>query len=633
MCYTVGKISPYLFITTSLYASLFMIITIVTLLLAAAAFVWGRLRADIVALIALLVLTLSGVISTSEALSGFANPIVIMMIGLFVVGGAIFNTGLAKMIGARMLKLAGRSQTRMFLLVMGATALIGAFVSNTGTVALMLPIVVSMVRGTGVSVSRFLMPLAFASSLGGMMTLIGTPPNLVIAEVWEEAGHAPLSFFSFFPAGAVCLVAGTLLLIPLSRIFLSGKGRQGEETAVRASKSPEQLVSEYQLDTELYSLTIRPGSTLAGRTLAELNLRADFGIDVLEVRSGDTPGRLIRNVSQHAADPTAELAQNETLYVRGDHRAVERMAQVYDLAVECGDADSLQFYDIGVAEIVPMPQSAILNNTIAQVDFRNRYGVNVVGVRRRNHIITTSLGQFTIHQGDVLLVQGSWEAIGRLSAESRLWVVLGQPLAEAAKVTLDYKAPVAALIMAAMVVSLIFDIVPAVVSVLVAAVLMIITGCFRNVEDAYKTINWESAVLIAAMMPMSFALEKTGVSELVAGSLVGSLGQYGPLMLLAGIFFTTSVMTLFISNTATAVLMAPIALESALAFGVSPLPFLFAVTYGASLCFASPFSTPPNALVMPAGQYTFMDYIKVGLPLQVALGIIMVFLLPLFFPF
>lgn len=608
-----------------------MVITIITLILAAIGFVWGKIRADIVALIALLVLALSGVITTGEALSGFSNPIVIMMIGLFVVGGAIFNTGLAKIIGARLLKLAGNSQTRMFLLVMGATALIGAFVSNTGTVALMLPIVVSMAAASGVSVSRFLMPLAFASSLGGMMTLIGTPPNLVVAEVWEEAGNGPLSFFAFFPAGAVCLVAGTLLLFPLSRWFLSKK-REGKAEG-KTAKTLDDLVEEYSLEESLYQLSVGTDSPVIGKTIADLHMRSGYGLDVLEVRKGDNPGRLIKNVSQHAADPSAQLSAGETLFVRGDKVAVEAFAEEFSLSVAEAEADSLQFYDIGMAEIVPLPNSPVLRNTIAQIGFRKHYHVNVVGIRRKNSIITDGISDMRILQGDVLLVQGSWDAIAGLSDESKLWVVLGQPLKEAAKVTLDYKAPIAAIIMAAMVVALVFDFIPPVMSVLLAAVLMILTGCFRNVADAYKAINWESAVLIAAMMPMSFALEKTGVSELVAGSLVSGLGQFGPMMLLAGVFFTTSIMTLFISNTATAVLMAPIAMESAVAFGVSPLPFLFAVTYGASLCFASPFSTPPNALVMPAGQYTFLDYIKVGLPLQLLLGLLMIFVLPLFFPF
>ena len=213
--------------------------------------------------------------------------------------------------------------------------------------------------------------------------------------------------------------------------------------------------------------------------------------------------------------------------------------------------------------------------------------------------------------------------------------MLGQPLAEAAKVTLDYKAPVAAAVMVAMVVMMVFDFIPVapVTAVLIAAVLMILTGCFRTVEAAYKTINWESIVLIAAMMPMSVALTNTGASALVSQSLVNALGTFGPYALLAGIYFTTSLLTMFISNTATAVLMAPIAMSAASSVGIAPHAFLFAVAVAASMCFASPFSTPPNALVMQAGRYTFMDYIRVGLPLQVIMGVVMVFVLPLLFPF
>ena len=222
-----------------------------------------------------------------------------------------------------------------------------------------------------------------------------------------------------------------------------------------------------------------------------------------------------------------------------------------------------------------------------------------------------------------------------ISQEDEDWVVLGQPLAEAAKVTLDYKAPLAAIIMVGMIALMMFDFIPIepVTAVMIAGLLMVLTGCFRNVEAAYKTINWESIVLIAAMMPMSLALEKTGVSEYISNSLVNSLGDFGPTALLAGIYLTTSLMTMFISNTATAVLMAPIAMASAVQVGVSPYPFLFAVTVAASMCFASPFSTPPNALVMPAGQYTFMDYVKVGLPLQIIMGIVMIFVLPLLFSY
>ena len=244
------------------------------------------------------------------------------------------------------------------------------------------------------------------------------------------------------------------------------------------------------------------------------------------------------------------------------------------------------------------------------------------------------LSEERLHSGDVLLVQGSWANIGQLAGEND-WVVLGQPKEQAQKVTLNYKAPLAGGIMLLMIAMMVFDFIPIapVTAVIIAGLLMVLTGCFRNVEAAYKTINWESIVLIAAMMPMSIALEKTGTSALISHTLVDIFGSMGPTALLAGIYFTTSLLTMFISNTATAVLMSPIALSASTELGVSPYAFLFAVTLGASMCFASPFSTPPNALVMRAGQYTFMDYVKVGLPLQLAIGIVMVFVLPLLYAF
>jgi di/tricarboxylate transporter len=277
----------------------------------------------------------------------------------------------------------------------------------------------------------------------------------------------------------------------------------------------------------------------------------------------------------------------------------------------------------------------VLNKTVREAEFRTKYNVNVLGICRKNKYILQGIGEVSIQGGDVLLVQGTWENIANLEKENNEWIVVGRPLEEAAKVTLDYKAPVAAVIMVAMVAVMVFDFIPVapVTAVMVAGLLMVLTGCFRNVEAAYKTINWESIVLIAAMMPMSTALQKTGISEWISQSLVASLGGFNPTVLLAAIYFTTSFLTMFISNTATAVLMAPMAMSCAQSMGVSPVPMLFAVTLGASLCLASPFSTPPNALVKPAGQYTFSDYIKVGLPLQLILGIVMIFVLPLLFPF
>ena len=621
-----------------------MWITIAILVISAALFANGRVRSDIVALCALCALLVFQILTPAEALSGFSNSVVIMMVGLFVVGGAIFQTGLAKMISSRILKLAGKSETRLFLLVMLVTAGIGGFVSNTGTVALMLPIVVSLAASANLNASRLLMPLAFASSMG-LFTLIATPPNLVIHEQLVSGGFDGLSFFSFFPVGLICVTVGTIVLLPLTKWFLSNKGGKDGKKG-QSGKSLNELVKEYGLDN-LYRLKVLNTSLLKGKSIVELDVRRKYGLNIIEVRRNkneSAQSRILKgNAPQQITSPHIKLQVDDVLYVRGTAELVEQFAIAYQLEAQMNNASqekdkegkSLDFYDIGIAEIVLMPSSKLINQTVQECGFRAKFNVNVLGIRRNNEYIWHNLGEERMHSGDVLLVQGTWANIDRLSHDDTEWVVLGQPLAEAAKVTLDYKAPIAAAIMVLMVCMMVFDFIPVapVTAVIIAGLLMVLSGCFRNVEAAYKTINWESIVLIAAMMPMSMALEKTGASEYISNTLVSGLGVYGPFALMAGIYFTTSLMTMFISNTATAVLLAPIAMNSAMQIGANPTPFLFAVAVGASMCFASPFSTPPNALVMPAGQYTFMDYIKVGLPLQIIMGIVMVFVLPLLFPF
>ena len=619
-----------------------MIATLIILLISAILFVSGKVRSDLVAICALLALLLCQILTPTEALSGFSNTTVIMMVGLFIVGGGIFQTGLAKMIGSKVMSLAGNSETRMFLLVMLVTGTIGAFVSNTGTVALMLPIIVSMATGAGKSPRRFLMPLAFASSMGGMMTLIGTPPNLIVSDTLANAGYEPLGFFSFLPVGLVILAAGILFLLPMTKL-LTPKEKQSDSK--KEGKSFKELVSEYGISSTLFRVHVKDeASAIIGQTVAELNVYRNYGLNVLEVRRSAGQNRFVRTVSQKLASPDMVLMQGDVLYLSGEPEMVTKFAEDFTLRlldihtdeIEGSSSNaSMDFFDIGVAEILIMPTSSMINRKVADAGFRNKFSVNVLGVRRKNEYILRNLGDVKMQDGDVLLVQGAWADIARMKSESVNWVVLGEPLQEASKVTLDHKAPIAAAIMIAMVVAMVVESIPVapVTSVLLAAILMVMTGCVRSMEAAYKTINWQTIVLFAAMLPMSIALEKTGVSTMISGSIVDGLGGSSPRVLLAGIYAVTSLMTIFISNTVTAVLMAPIALQCAMQIGVSPVPFMFAVTVAASMCLASPFSTPPNALVMSAGQYTFMDYIKVGLPLQIFYGILMVIVLPLMFPF
>ncbi len=614
-----------------------MLVTIIILVLSAIFFMIGKIRSDLIALCSLILLVLFDILTPAEALSGFSNSVVIMMVGLFVVGGAIFQTGLAKMVSGKIMRTAGKNQFLLFILVMLVTSFVGAFVSNTGTVALMLPIVVSLANSADMSPSRLLMPLAFASSIGGMLTLIGTPPNLVIQEAIVDAGLEPLSFFSFTPVGLVCIAVGIIVLIPLSKWFLSRKKRQAEDEK-KSHPSMEELLREYQLEQRLFRVQVPADSTYCGKMLQELDISEKYGVGILEIRRKlSTRRHFFNNIYDHiTAGPHTVIQSGDILYLSGDAERVSQMAgdnALWKLDTIYNTSESDKMNQTGVAEVLLLHNSSLHNVAVRDCGFREKFNINILGIQRNDTYYVHDLRDFRMHSGDALLVQGEWSDIARMSREQNDWVVLGQPIEQVAKVTIDRKAPVAAGIMLLMILAMIFDWIPAVMAVIIAAVLMVFTGCLRNVEDAYRTINWESIVLIAAMMPMSLALEKTGASSGISMALVSGLGEYGPLALLAGIYFTTSLMTMFISNTATAVLLAPIAMQSAVSLGVSPYPYLFAVTVAASMCFASPFSTPPNALVMSAGKYTFMDYVKVGLPLQLVIGIVMIFVLPLLFPF
>lgn len=619
-----------------------MTTTLIVLAITIVMFIYGRIRSDIVALCALVVLMIAGILTPAEAMAGFSSPVVIMMAGLFVVGGAILQTGLARAAGNKMMSLAKGSETKAFLLVMLTTSVIGAFVSNTGTVALMMPIIVSMAaqRGNGssaatpaqagsVSVSRLLMPLAFAGSLGGMLTLIGTPPNLVISETLEDAGYAPLSFFSFLPVGLVVIAIGILFLLPMSKTLVKKQKSKNKDTT---AKSPDELAEEYGLTGNLYRCRVPAGSKIIGKKVTELDVKERFGVSFVEIRN-ETHRALgiVRKVSQSIVGGDSMIEADDILYLIGSGEGMERMEREFGLERQRGA--SLDFYDIGLAEIVVLPSSKLTGTLVRNSQLREKYKVNVLGIRRGEEYIYDNLGNRRLHGGDALLVQAQWNDLLTLNSENRNWVVLGHPDKAVSKVTLDYKGPTAAAIMLLMIILMVTGWTAPLTAVIIAALLTVLTGCFRKVDDAYKTINWESIVLIAAMMPMSTALEKTGVSAMVSSSLVSTLGSLNSYALLAGIYFTTSLMTMFISNTATAVLMAPIALVAAQQTGVSPYSFLMAVTLGASMCFASPFSTPPNALVMKAGHYTFLDYVRVGLPLQILIGIVMTFVLPLLWPF
>ena len=378
-----------------------------------AMFAWGRVRGDIVAMSALMVLTATGVLTTSEALSGFSSPIVIMMIGLFIVGGAILQTGLAQSAGNNIAQLAKGNETRAFVLVMLATSVIGAFVSNTGTVAIMMPIIVSMAASSGIRSSRLLMPMAFAGSLGGMLTLIGTPPNLVISETLEDNGFAPLAFFSFLPVGIIVIAMGVAILLPMSLMLIKKKDKQQMQNK---EKSLDELAEEYQLPDKLYKYGVGSSAdSLSGLKVGELDLHNNYGLTILEIRN-EKRNALSRDISQNMAWADTRINHEDIIYFYGDEEGMNRLAKDYHLVNLHGEG--LDFYSIGITEIVVLPTSQLVGTRIKNSRLREDYSVNILGIRRDEEYIMEDLTEHRLRNGDILLVQGHWDKLLQMNYEN-----------------------------------------------------------------------------------------------------------------------------------------------------------------------------------------------------------------------
>jgi di/tricarboxylate transporter len=631
-----------------------MILTFIILALTIILFISDRLRIDIVAMLALLALTLTGLIDANQALAGFANSTVVTIAALFVVGAGLFKTGVADWLGSRLLDLAGASETRLLILLMIGTAILSGFMSNTGTVAVLLPALVAAAWRIGSPPSKLLIPLAFAAQIGGLLTLIGTPPNIVITNALSKAGVRPFGFFEFSLIGLPLLAVGVIYMIMVGRRWLPE--RKVEERHLSSLASPAELTDAYHLDNCLFRLRVRRGSGLAGRTLAETGLGHDYGIMVLRIeRAGATArsesmgqhtlghisdrlGLIQEDTGTQAPGPETVIYVDDVLLVEGIPEAAQQLALRYNLGLRPidahqGSADTeLLSHEIGLAEVLLTPRSALIGRTITQTHFAEKYNVWVLGISRRGRALeNVPLTTVKLTFGDALLVRGAWQAIGILENEARNFVVVGRPAAMLKPGGLTPQAITALLALSAMLMLLLTGIVPTVIAVIITAMIMVLGGCL-SMEQAYRAINWESVILIAAMLPMSTALQATGGAEFIATGLVNTLGALHPLWLLAGMFLLTTAFTQVISNTATTVLVAPIALQAAIDLGVSPQAVMMMVAIGASTAFLTPIASPVNTLVLTPGGYRFGDFMQVGLPLLVLFLIVSLIVVPLVWP-
>lgn len=617
------------------------------LVIAVVLFVTEWLRVDVVALSVVVALMLGGTLSTAEALSGFSNSAVLTIAALFIVGGGVMQTGLAGMIGRRVLRVAGTGELRLMVVLMVAVALMSSFMSDTGTVAVLLPAVIILARSAKIAPSRLLIPLAYGSLLGGATTLIGTPPNIIVSDLLRENGLTPFSFFSYTPLGVVLLILGIGYMVLVGRRLLPER-RVKMDT--QAFKTPQELIDIYRLPDNLFRLRVRRASDLIGQTLASAQLRQQFGVTVLDILRREEPRpvlQLVRNRQPNGESsvpkrvsitpaPDAIIELDDILIVQGEMDAITQLAAKWNLGVQPAnvdqDASVLLNEEVGVAEVLIPPRSELVGKTLIESRFGTVYKLTVLGLTGPGTKGALDIKSTPLRFGDILLVQGSWKNIAELKNHRRDFVVMGQPEEMMGSVPNRPKAMLALVILLAMVGTLVGEWIPIATASLLAALLMVLTGCL-TMDDAYRAIDWKSIVLVAGMLPMSTALQRVGLVDIAAQGLVDTFGQISPLALLAGLFLLTSLFTQVLSNTATTVVVAPVALAAANSIGAAPQAFLMAVAVAASMAFVTPVASPVNTLVMGAGDYRFVDYIKVGLPLVFITLVGVVLVLPLVFPF
>lgn len=607
---------------------------------AVALFVSDRVRLDMVALLVVLALILTGVLTPRQALAGFADPLVVMIAGLFVVSFALVNTGLAGAIGRLLGRVAGRSEAGMVVAVMLATGLLSGFMSSTGTVAVMLPIAAAMAWRAKVSPSKLLLPVAYAALVGGMLTLIATPPNLVVAQALEGAGRPPFGFFRFTPLGVAMLAVATGYMALVGRRMLPAAAPSTPGDAGRAGSDDLSVVAERFGLTRLKRLTLAPGSPVVGSDLGALAWPERHGVRVLAVDTEPAAVRSGRRSRRHLGrskrlGPDTALSEGDRMLLQGSQEGLAAAAAEAGAPLETVDGlEGTVPPNLAFAEVLPTPRSGWLGRTLAELRFRERFRVQVVALRRGQEQVTEGGGALRLAEtrlrfGDTLLVQGTLAAIARLGGERLDAVVLSEAGGEreAPKRRL---APVAAAIMLLMLVSMSAGWLEPVVAVLLAALALIAARCL-SAEEAYRSIQWQSVVLIAGMLPLATAFELTGGVRLVADGVVAAFGGSGELLLLAGIYLLTATLGQLMSNTATAVLIAPIALSASTSVGVAPESALMMVALASAASFCTPMATPVNTLVVGPGAYRFRDFVRVGLPLQVLMAAVGLVLIPWLF--
>jgi di/tricarboxylate transporter len=603
-------------------------LTIVLILLGAAIvmFAINRPRLDAVALIMLVALPFTGVLTMTEALAGFSDPNIVLIAALFVLGDGLVRTGVAQRLGDWLIAKAGNSEVRLIVLLMLVVSMLGASMSSTAVTAIFIPVALRISQSTGIGQGRLMMPLSFAALISGMLTLVATAPNLVVNSELERHGIEGFRFFSFTPFGLPILALG-ILYMAYARRWLNPKQ---DESRRRTRPSLATWIDEYKLADREHRVRVTDRSPLVGRTLRELNLRSGAGVNILAMERN-------RKFAGEVFSPTAnaEVQAGDILLVdllAPDHD-VEGLIQKF--ALEKMPLSGAYFADrsqeIGMAEVLVPPTSKLVGQTVGEVDFRTQFGLTAIGLRRGDRAHESDLLSEKLAIGDMLILVGPWKQIEKLQSDSSDLVIAQLPAELDAVLPAPSKAVQAVACLALVVALMVSGVIPNVQAALIGCLLM---GALRCIDftSAYRSIDWKTIVLIVGMLPFSIALERTGGVELAADALREITSGGGIYLVLAMLFAITALLGMFISNTATAVLMAPVALAVASELGVSPYPFAMIVALAASTAFMTPVSSPVNTLVVAPGHYAFGDFVRVGVPFALIVLIVSVILVPWLLP-
>ncbi|MDX3773059.1 SLC13 family permease [Chromatiaceae bacterium AAb-1] len=590
-------------------------------------FVLNKPRMDVVALLIIVLFPLTGVLTIQETLAGFSDASVILIAALFVVGDGLVRTGIVYRMGDWLVRTSGSSETKLLVFLMLTVAGMGSVMSSTGVVAIFIPVVLGLAARLQIPPGRLMMPLAFAGLISGMLTLVATPPNMVVHSELQRAGFEGFSFFSVTPVGLVVLLLGVGYML-LTRHWLQRSNQQDKDAAPRLTLSD--LARSYRLTGREQRLRVMPNSLLARQKLDEFELRRQYGINVIAVeRQGKFRTLLMTATGNTLVEPGDILLVDLASPVIG---ILETYPFLGLVPVPLSSSYfSIHAHEMGLAEVAFPPESRLPGNSIQQLAFRSRHKLNVVGLRRNGQALEGVLVDEVLKPSDTLLVAGNWKDIHRLQQQGRDFLVLSLP-AEVDEVTpAASKAPHALLSLAVMIVLMVTGLVPNVMAALICCLMMGACRCI-DTDSAYRAIHWPSLILIIGMLPFALALQKTGGIDLVVHGLVSGLGNAGSYVLLGSLFIITAVIGLFISNTATAVLMAPVAVAMAQALGASPYPFAMMVALAASAAFMTPVSSPVNTLVFGPGRYRFSDFVRVGVPFTLLVLLVSVFMVPWLFP-